>query len=99
MVSRAGPALECEQVVFSRNAADVERFRGASERRRVLAKAGVRSIFQGFDARGAEPERGGMVGPGRFLRPDEGVRASREERCEAQQLFDGGAVESWRMGA
>src|SRR5258708_13198060 len=74
----------------------MERFCGELELRWVLESAGD-AVFAD-EAESAELERGGLVGPGRFLRSDENLRVDGERRPRSLELSGGGAVESRRVG-
>src|SRR5216684_1379846 len=96
LVFAAGSACERQCEIYSRDAADVERFCEAPELRRVLEGAG-NAVFAD-QAESAELECGGLVGPGRFLWPDENLRDFGERRPGSFELLGGGTVESRRMG-
>ena len=98
VVSAPGRALQRQREIFSRQAAHLERFRRPSELRRLLEEAGVRAVPRD-EATGAQSECGGLVGSGRFLRPDEDLRTVRKERSRSSELSGGGPVESRRLGA
>ncbi len=96
LVLAAGASFECQCEIYSWDAANMERFCGAPELRWVLESAGD-AVFAD-EAEGAELERGGLVGPGRFLRSDENLRVDGERRSGSFELSGGGAVESRRLG-
>src|ERR1039458_5713326 len=101
VVSHSGRAAECRSELLSWQDTHLERLRQPPELRPVLAEAGVRAVHwcRHWRSEGPESERGGLVGPGRFLRSGEDLRALRKERSRSSELPGGRPLESWRLGA
>src|ERR1022692_2802493 len=101
VVSHSGRAAECRSEQLSWQDTHLERLRQPPELRPVLAEAGVRAVHwcRHWSSEGPESERGRLVGPGRFLRSGEDLRAVRKERPRSSELPGGRPLESWRLGA
>ncbi len=89
VVSAPGPAVQRQHPLSQGQDPDLERLRRAPQLRRVLAQAGGRTLPG--PSQGSHAQRRRLVGPGRFLRPAQGLRDLREERPES------GAT-SWSSG-
>src|SRR5580700_864444 len=97
MVFAPRPAIQRRQELHPRRPAHVERFRHASELRRLLEARGY--ALHSDETKSAESQCGGLVGPGRRLRADEDLRTPREKRSGSLELSRCRAVESWRLGS
>src|SRR5436853_759650 len=95
MVFAAWLALECRRQILSREVADLEQLCVASELRSVLAAASPSQSTQESD--GADHARRRLVGPGRFLRPGQGLRSFGEDRHESPELSGRRPMEPRRM--
>ena len=92
--ARAPRERQCQAP--ARDHSELERLRGASQLRRLLAASGRRSVL---DARnGSDAQRGRMVGPGGLLRTARDLRAARAARHGARELPRSRAVEPRRLG-
>ena len=94
---RLGPLSNAKCALPQGEDPDLERLRGASQLRRVLAQAGRRTLPG--PCPGPHAQRRRVVGPGGFLRPAQGLRDVREERPGAEELPGGRAVEPRRLVA
>src|SRR5580658_3837561 len=97
MVSAPRRASQRRQKLHSRDAAHLEGFCLASQLRHLLETAG--HDVSPDQAKSAESQCGGLVGPGRCLRADEDLRTPREKRSGSLELSGCRAVESWRLGS
>src|SRR5580704_1514968 len=97
MVSAPRRAFQRRQELHSRDAAHLERFCHPSELRLLLETTG--HALSPDEAKSAESQCGGLVGPGRCLRANEDLRTPREKRSGSLELSCRGPVESRRLGA
>src|SRR5215470_10376155 len=96
MVPAAWRAFERQQKIHSWNASDLERFRLASELRRVLETTS--HALHPNAPQSAEFECCWLVGPGRLLRPDEDLRNPGKGRSQPPKLPRRRSLEPWRLG-
>src|SRR5580704_19194953 len=76
LVFAPGPNSKFQQELRTREAANLERLRGASQLRRILAAPSRDAVSE--TSQSAKSQRGGLVGPGRFLRAVEDLRDARK---------------------
>src|SRR2546430_16018624 len=90
MVFESGAAGEHQREIPARKDSLLEFDDGASGLRRLLEKRGVGTAAARFD--GAEPERGGILGPGRSVGAVADFPPRGGARPGAYKLHGGGAV-------
>ena len=96
VVPRSGPADQRRGKVRRVEAADLGRFRRPPELRRLLETAGLRALPD--PGHGAHAQRGGLVGPGGFLRAAPDLRIARAPRRPQSELPGRRPVEPRRLG-
>src|SRR5882762_629427 len=90
MVFEPGAALEHQREIPARENSLLEFDDGAPGLRRLLEKRGVGTATARFD--GAEPERGGILGPGRSVGAVADFSSRGARRPGAHELHGGGPV-------
>src|SRR5213595_1132662 len=90
MVFKSGAALEHQCEIPARENSLLEFDDGASGLRRLLETRGVGAATARFD--GAEPERGGILGPGRSVGAVADFPSRGGARPGAHELHGGGAM-------